>query len=107
MLEDLDLSGLSDERSRELVGQLLNLIEALSGDLRTAQADNQRLRDEINRLKGEQDQPSIKGNAPQPRSSDHSSERERRRPVERVKRNKVYRIPVHPEQLLELCPELL
>jgi Transposase IS66 family len=107
MLEDLDLSGLSDERSRELVGQLLNLIEALSGDLRTAQADNQRLRDEINRLKGEQGQPNSKGNSPAPGSSDHSSERERRQPVERVKRSKVDRIAIDREQVLEVDRALL
>ena len=34
-------------------------------DLRVAQAENQRLRDEINRLKGEQGRPMIKSNQPQ------------------------------------------
>lgn len=105
MLEDLDLSGLSDERSRELVGQLLNLIEALSADLRSAQAEIQRLRDENNRLKGEQGQPSSKANSPPP--SDHSSERERHQSVERVKRSKVDRIAIDREQVLEVDRALL
>jgi hypothetical protein len=105
MLEDLDLAGLSDERSRELVGRLLNLIEALSADLRSAQAEVQRLRDENNRLKGEQSKPSIKANSPAP--SDHSSERERRRPVERVKRSKINRIAIDREQVLEVDREQL
>jgi hypothetical protein len=105
MLEDLDLSGLRDERSRELVGQLLNLIEALSADLRTAHAEIQQLRDENNRLKGEQGKPNIKGNRPPP--SDHSSEQERRQPVERVKRSKVNRMAIDREQVLEVDRELL
>ncbi len=105
MLEDLDLSSLGDERSRELVGQLLNLIEGLSADLRTAQAEIQRLRDENNRLKGEQGQPRLKGNSPQP--SEHSSERERRKPVGHVKRSKVNRIAMDREQTLEVDREQL
>src|SRR6266571_4104785 len=54
MLEDLDLNSIADDRARELVRQLLNLLEDVMADLRVAQAENQRLRDEINRLKGEQ-----------------------------------------------------
>jgi len=54
MLEDLDLSSIADERARELVQQLLNVLEEVMAALRAAQAENQRLRDEINRLKGEQ-----------------------------------------------------
>ena len=54
MLEDLDLHSIADEQARELVRQLLNLLEDVRTDLRAALAENQRLRDEINRLKGEQ-----------------------------------------------------
>jgi hypothetical protein len=53
MLEEIDLSSIQDENARQLVARLLNLIEALSADLRDAQAEIQRLRDENNRLKGE------------------------------------------------------
>jgi len=38
-------------------------VEKLSADLRDAQIENQRLRDENNRLKGEQGKPKIKGNS--------------------------------------------
>ena len=61
MFEDLDLSSLADERARQLVQQLLNALEDVMADLRTAQAENQRLRDEINRLKGEQGAPTSQG----------------------------------------------
>ncbi len=62
MLEDLDLHHIADDRARELVRQLLNLLEDVSADLRAAQAEIQLLRNEINRLKGEQGQPTIKPN---------------------------------------------
>ena len=66
MLEDLDLSSIADERARALIQRLLNLLEEVMADLRAAQAENQRLRDEINRLKGEQGVPTIKPNTPHP-----------------------------------------
>jgi hypothetical protein len=34
MLDDLDLTGIQDERTRALIIRLLNLIEDLSADLR-------------------------------------------------------------------------
>ncbi len=80
MLEDLDLSSIADERARELVQRLLNVLEGVMADLRAAQAENQRLRDEINRLKGEQGAPAIKPNTPQAPPKHHSSEKERRQP---------------------------
>src|SRR6516164_9208343 len=80
MLEDLDLSSIADARAHELVQQLLNVLEDVMAALRAAQAENQRLRDEINRLKGEQGVPTIKPNTPQPPPKNHSSEQERRQP---------------------------
>ncbi|MFZ2095428.1 MAG: hypothetical protein WAV05_02205, partial [Anaerolineales bacterium] len=62
MFDKLDLNAIQDENARELVGQLMNLVEKLSADLRDVQVENQRLRDENNRLKGEQGKPKIKGN---------------------------------------------
>ena len=53
MLDDLDLNAIQDENAWELIRRLLNLIEQLSAGFREAQAENQWLRDEINRLKGE------------------------------------------------------
>jgi hypothetical protein len=51
-LNPVDLSNIQDENARELIVRLMNLIEAVSTDLRDAQAEIQRLRDENNRLKG-------------------------------------------------------
>ena len=80
MLEDLDLPSISDDRARALVQQLLNLLEGVMADLEAAQAENQRLRDEIARLKGEQGQPTLKPNTPPAPPTDHSSEQERHTP---------------------------
>ena len=100
MLDGLDLSSIADERTRALVLRLLNLIETVTADLRAAQAENQRLRDEINRLKGEQGQPPTKPNVPPAAPRDHSSEQERRRPRERVKRAKNATLSIDREQIL-------
>src|SRR6266705_1669147 len=94
MLEDLDLNSIADERARELVRWLLNVLEAVMADLRAAQAENQRLRDEINRLKGEQGTPTIKANTPQQPNKDYSSEQERRTPKAWAKGRKTDRIPI-------------
>ena len=107
MLDGLDLSSIADERTRALVLRLLNLIETVTADLRAAQAENQRLRDEINRLKGEQGQPPTKPNVPPAAPRDHSSEQERRRPRERVKRAKNATLSIDREQILTLDPATL
>lgn len=107
MLDDLDLSAIEDERARALIVRLLNLIEDPAADLRAAQDENQRLRDEINRLKGEQGKPNGKPNASQSAPPDHSAERERRQPTERVKRGKRATITINREDVARLDPASL
>src|SRR6266571_2434582 len=103
MLEDLDLHSIADDQARELVKRLLNLLE----DLRAAQAEIQRLRNEINRLKGEQGQPTIKPNTLQPPPKDLSSEQERRTPKAWSKGRKLDRIPIDREQVVAVDPASL
>ena len=102
MLEDFDLQSIQDlEGARQAIARLLNLIEDLTADLREAQAEIQRLRDENNRLKGEQGKPDIKPSrkpAP-PSSADHSSERERHKPQARKKSPKVNQLHVDRDQV--------
>lgn len=107
MLENLDLNTIKDENARELIRQLLNLVEKLSADLRDAQIEIQRLRDEVNRLKGEQGKPKIKGNTPKPTSNDHSSENERYKSRPRHKRSKKAEIQINREQVVEVEPSIL
>jgi hypothetical protein len=107
MLADLDLTGIQDERARTLIVRLLNLLEDQAADLRAAQDEIQRLRDEINRLKGEQGKPDIKPNTVRSAPPDHSSERERRQPVERVKRGKRATITINREDVARVDPASL
>ena len=106
MFEDLDLDSIVDGPARELVRRLLNLLEEVMADLRAAQAEIQRLRDENNRLKGEQGQPKIKPNKP-PEATDHSSEKERRKPRSWKKGTKVPQIQIDREQVLRVDPAIL
>jgi len=107
MLDIQDLNAIQDEKVRELIIQLLNLVEKQAAELREAQAEIQRLRDEVNRLKGEQGKPKIKGNKPNPPSSNHSSEKERRKSRQRHKSNKKAEIVIHEEQTVEVDPSIL
>src|SRR2546428_212381 len=104
MLEDLDLHSIADEQARARVRRLLNVLEDVRADLRAAQADIQRLRNEINRLKGEQGQPAIKPNTPQPPPKDLSSEQERRTPKAWSKGRKTDRIPIDREHVVAVDP---
>jgi hypothetical protein len=107
MLEDFDLHSIADERARELVRRLLNVLEDVRADLRVAQAENQRLRDAINRLKGEQGTPTIKANKSQQPRQDHSSEQERRTPKAWAKGRKTDRIAIDREQVVQVDPDCL
>jgi len=91
-MEDIfDPNSITDlDSANAAIRRLLNLIETTSTENRELQLENQRLRDEINRLKGEQGTPDIKPNTtdsstPAP---NHSSERERRVPRKRTKQAK-------------------
>jgi hypothetical protein len=108
VLEDLDLSGVQDEKARECIVSLLNIIEDLTAALRAAQEENQRLRDEISRLKGEQGKPNIKGNTPKPPlPANYSSEQERRTPKAWTKGKKRGKIRIDREQVLTVDPQTL
>ncbi len=102
MFEDLDLHSIADDRARELVMRLLNVLEDVMADLRAAQAENQRLRDEINRLKGEQGTPKVRSNTPPPPPKDHSSEQERHKPKTWSKGRKTDRIAIDREQTVQV-----
>ena len=54
ILDNLDMKAIHGENVRELIRQLLNLVEKLSADLWDAQVEIQSLQEEINRLKGEE-----------------------------------------------------
>ena len=104
VIPGIDLSTIPDQGSRQAIQALLNLIETLSSENRELRAENQRLRDELNRLKGEQGKPTFTPTVPPP---DLSSEQERHRPVERVKRAKRDQIAVDRTEDLVVDPARL
>ena len=81
---------------------LLNLVEDQQRQIVELRDENQRLRDEIARLKGEQGKPDSKGNVPTPPPPDYSSERERRKPQAWSKGRKRDTLRVDREERLEL-----
>jgi hypothetical protein len=104
---DLDPASITDEPLRAAVVALLNLVETLATDLREARAEIQRLRDENNRLKGEQGKPDVKPNTPRSGPSDHASERERRTPRPWSKRRKIAVLAVDREEVCTVDPATL
>ena len=60
MLEDFDPNTIEDEALRQVVISLMNLVETLHAKVQEQAEEMQRLRDENNRLKGEQGKPKIK-----------------------------------------------
>lgn len=91
------------EGARQAVVQLLNLVEELKQENITQRAEIQRLRDENNRLKGEQGKPDIKPNKKS--SQDHSSEKERSgkgSPRKRRKRRKAADVQIDREEIVEM-----
>lgn len=82
--------------------QVLNLIEKLSQAIQWLREENQQLKDEINRLKGEQGKPAVKPSKPE-QTKDISSEKERssskgrkkRRKKKKKKKPKKQRLTIH------------
>jgi hypothetical protein len=72
---DINPDEIEDERYAKAFRILFAIIEILSEELNSLKAENQKLRDEINLLKGEQTKPKIRGSK---RNDDISSENERR-----------------------------
>jgi hypothetical protein len=86
-IPDVNLDAITDPAARQVIGQLLNLIETLVAENQALRAENQQLRDELARLKGGSGKPDVKPPTPAPR--DHSSEAQRRTPKPRQKGRKL------------------
>lgn len=106
MLTGLDLNNIrSLEEALDCICKLLNLVETLSQEIQDFKHQNQELRDEINRLKGEQGKPKIR-----PRkgpSKNCSSENERKKPKERNKTTKKDRIQTHERRICHVDKAVL
>jgi hypothetical protein len=115
------LAGIQDERIREVLLAVLNVIEQDAETIRQLREENQRLRDEVSRLKGEQGKPKIRPEKPKDESQestgsqkenrDISSEKERRKDKGRSgssrKRKKKNRINIDHTEIRKVDKTLL
>ena len=83
-----------DNKTKETILSLLNIIEAQAKEINELRAQLQNLRDEINRLKGEQGKPDIKPNKKNKEHNDVSSEKERKKNKPWKKRKKNQNIKI-------------
>lgn len=105
-LPEINLDTITDPAARQLIGQLLNCIEAMHTELLSLRTENQLLRDENARLKGGSGKPDIKPNTPPP-ATDHSSEAERHTRTPRGKPKKNALLVVTREQPCVIDPASL
>ena len=99
MVEDFDPTMIEDEGLRQVFITLMNLVESLSTKAAEQAEEIQRLRDENNRLKGEQGKPKIKANKPAPNLS---SEKERRESKSHHKANKQAQIRIDRVEVVKV-----
>src|SRR5436305_8176674 len=104
MVEALDPNTIEDEGLRQVVISLMNLVENLSAKVAEQAEEIQRLRDEINRLKGEQGRPDIKPNKAR---RDLSSEKERRESKPHHKASKQAHIRIDRVEVVKVDPPRL
>ena len=107
LLQTIDPKKIADDSVRQMVELLLNLVEELNSKVMDLEQENQKLRDEINRLKGEQGKPDIKGKKPRGFDKDYSSEKERKTAKKHDKSRKTERLKIDREEILECEPEKL
>ncbi|MES0447784.1 MAG: hypothetical protein ABUJ92_14725, partial [Desulfobacterales bacterium] len=106
MLNDLDINNIRNlDDSLDYIRKLLNLVETLSQENRELKRQIQELRDENNRLKGEQGKPKVKPSKKNP--GQYSSEKERKKPKKRKKRSKKDRIKTHDNRICYVDKSLL
>jgi Transposase IS66 family len=104
MLENFDPNMIEDEGLRQVVLHLMNLVENLHAKVQEQAEEIQRLRDENNRLKGEQGQPKIKANKPAPHLS---SQKECRESKPHRKANKQAQIRIDRVEVLRVDQQRL
>jgi len=106
MLENLNPEHIEDlAGARQALKLLLNLVEELKQENHTLRAEVQQLRDELNRLKGEQGKPDIKPS--KKAAANYSSEPERRQRQPRRQGRKRDKIRIDREATLAVDPQEL
>lgn len=104
MPDDFNPNLIADPTLRQVVLYLMNQMEELAAKVKTQNEEIQRLRDENNRLKGEQAKPKIKPNL-EPKLI--CSEKERKTKKARRKSSKLQQIVVGREEIVRLDKTIL
>lgn len=99
MLENFDPNTIEDEAVRQVVIYLMNLVEKQQTQIQGQAEEIQRLRDENNRLKGEQGKPKIRAKKV---PTDVSSEKERQEGKVHQKGSKQQQVRIDREEVLEV-----
>ncbi|MGP8330351.1 MAG: hypothetical protein ACT6FF_08560, partial [Methanosarcinaceae archaeon] len=108
LLKETDISlDHVDDKTKETILALLNIIEAQAKEINEQKAELQELRDELNRLKGEQGKPDIKPNTEDKEHNDVSSEKERKEKQPRKKRKKNQNIKIDRTETCRVDTEKL
>ena len=103
MLPDLNPEQITNlDGARQAITLLLNLVEELKQENGRLRLEGQQLRDEINRLKGEQGKPNIKPGRKGKTTGNISSEKERRQRKPHRKSRKLPKIEVDREEKLQV-----
>jgi hypothetical protein len=103
-IENIDPNSIEDEGLRQVVITLMNMVETLSAKVVAQAEEIQRLRDENNRLKGEQGKPTFTPKKPSPLLS---SEQERRVSKPHRKANKHAQITIDRVEVLKVDEQIL
>ena len=101
LLQTINPKEIADEKMRQTLELLLNLIEQLNSKVIELEAETQKLRDENNRLKGEQGKPDIKANKKKGLKKNYSSEKERKTSQNHRKSNKKTQITIDRSEIIE------
>jgi hypothetical protein len=72
------MTPITDPLAQECIKEAFNLLDIVTSEREQLQKENQQLKDEVNRLKGEQGKPDIKASTKN-KKDDHSSEDERKK----------------------------
>jgi len=108
MFKNIDPDKICDlEGARTAICLLLNVVEDLQSQNLSLKEEIQRLRDENNRLKGEQGQPKIPKNKDDKKQSDISSEKERKKSSDWKKSSKNDKIHINRTEKLRVDKTLL
>lgn len=110
LLQSIDPGKIAEVGVRQTVEVLLNLAEQPNSKVKQLEEENQKLRDENNRIKGELGKLDIQASKKR-RNKDHSSEKERKTQKEHSKTSKKETIKVDREEIVlysmeELPPDV-